>query len=542
MRQLGANTVYTPVPWGFHEFAESKLDLTGLTNSRRDVVGFVNLGVAMNFQVVLDLAPVPLTEANLLNGGFPAWLLDKHPEIRAKNQAGEPLSGPTLAHPTCLKFVERWFKEFSRALADQQQSDGQVQVQINLRSLALDYSDHVAKVQWPIWLRKRYAEEGVENLNAAYNPPTPYQSVSQVDLTNPPQTPGFEQDAQEFINHLRAHASQAYTTILEAQGWAVAEPIDPPAHGAQIDPDPADISTSLRWSMDAPVRVDGSFQHSFWLTKEKNLRALQRSLPEQIQILYTLPTGRVSFKIDPSVSCYRLLINGKVEAVSSKSANGTAKLVYVTVDEAGETDFYFTLPTPETPLVDYLGDYLASLLAGQTQALNHSLASLKRLLEAMQPASTSPTGPSTGPVLSDAQAALAEANLALYKAAASIGALEEVFATALDKPQQVEMRLPLLAVDASTLGQVRETCQTAMSILAQAAEPDKLAPPFTVKQYKTAYTNITEAAAGAIEVLDDVLLWLRENIAGGKLSLAAWTVHAHIESILRSLVAGVIRR
>ncbi|RME46185.1 MAG: hypothetical protein D6796_09345, partial [Caldilineae bacterium] len=178
LRQLGVQTVYTPLPWGFHEFADGKFDLTGQTTPRRDVVGFVETCTAMGLQVVLDLTPAP--GADLLHGGLPGWLLHRHPEIQARNRQGDPLPAPTLEHPTFLKFVERWYGQVGQAFDATPAPGAPVQAQLSAIAPTPNYSEHVARVQWPIWLRKRYAEGGVEALNAAYAPPTPFRSVADV--------------------------------------------------------------------------------------------------------------------------------------------------------------------------------------------------------------------------------------------------------------------------------------------------------------------------------------------------------------------------
>ncbi|MFQ5578049.1 MAG: beta-galactosidase, partial [Anaerolineae bacterium] len=169
MRQLGATTIFTPVPWGFHQLAEDRVDLRGLTNPRRDLAGFVDVCLAMRFRVRLELAPAP--DDDLLHGGLPGRLLNRNPEIRAKDRAGHPLPTPSMGHPTYLKRLEGWFNELARVLAGKVSPGGPVEPQFTPGDPGLDFNDHAATVQWPIWLRKRYAEGGIDALNAAYAPP-----------------------------------------------------------------------------------------------------------------------------------------------------------------------------------------------------------------------------------------------------------------------------------------------------------------------------------------------------------------------------------
>ncbi|MCP4710357.1 MAG: hypothetical protein GY869_17175, partial [Planctomycetes bacterium] len=161
MRQLGARTLYTPVPWNIHEFEASKFDLTGITNPRRDLVGFVDLCAAMGFGLLLDLTPGPIANTNLLLGGIPGWFLRQHPEVQAKNDQGETLPTYTFDHPTYRKYVTRWFEQISQALDNKQHPAGPItgiQIAFAPTTDYLDHNDHITKVQWPIWLRKRYVE------------------------------------------------------------------------------------------------------------------------------------------------------------------------------------------------------------------------------------------------------------------------------------------------------------------------------------------------------------------------------------------------
>src|SRR5262245_9644546 len=88
IRQLGANTISTYVPWSWHEPRRGALDLDGHTHPQRDLVGFVQLCGALGFQVILK--PGPFVDAELLGDGIPPWLLYDHPEIHALRPDGQP--------------------------------------------------------------------------------------------------------------------------------------------------------------------------------------------------------------------------------------------------------------------------------------------------------------------------------------------------------------------------------------------------------------------------------------------------------------------
>jgi len=162
------------------------------------------------------------------------------------------------------------------------------------------------------------------------------------------------------------------------------------------------------------------------------------------------------------------------------------------------------------------------------------------LAVALKPAAP-PTRPTTvTPPLAEAQQSLVEAELALRKAAASIGALEEVFATALNKPAAATETPLLLTVDGLKLKPVQEACQTVAAQL-NAAAATKVASPLTVAQYQAAYQQAIAAANEASVALAVQLQWLREQLASGALSISARVVHYYVADILQSLAQGVMR-
>lgn len=534
MKQLGAETIYTPLPWGFHEFAVGKFDFHGLTNPRRNLIAFVDLCAALNLRLVLDLSPLPPPEAALLNNGLPVWLLSGHPEIKAKRRDGTPLNRPSIRNTAFIRLVERWYQAVGQALASKS-----VAVQLTVDEIELDYSDQVARVQWPVWLRKRYAEGGIQSLNAAYAPPVPYSGFGKVELSGVPDSEAFRLDAAEFTTYVHQQVRQTYTDLLRQQNLPIIEPMAPPIHGVQINPDFADVGATFQWAMDAPVCADGSPGYEF---RQRKAAWLPESTGN-LQILYTSHPEAESIKVEAGKPAFRLLLNGKPEAISLKTRGQTARLNYVSATDTGDTDFYLLLPKADSPLTGAVAGYLASLLAAQTQAVRHAMLVLQRLNTALLPQSVSqgnvPAPPT--PALSEAQAALTEANQALHKAAASIGALEDVFATALNKPQHLEAPLPFLALDPAKLGPVRDACLTALGLLQSVADT-ACVPPFTLADYTAGWSTLTDTAARTIGVLADILRWLREGLTTGDLPSAAWNVHAQVESVLQTLSAGVLRQ
>lgn len=542
MSQLGIETIYAPVPWGFHEFAANKFDLTGLSNPRRDAAGFIKLCLALKFKVILSLIPGADTPNHLVNHGLPGWLLNRHPEIRAEDKTGAPQNYPVAEHPVYLEFLERWLRESSRALSPFQSNPKQVQVQIDSAGSPLDFGEHTAKVQWPIWLRKKYTSQGgIEAINAAYQPETPFKSVNDVLLTASPPGKTHQQDVAEFTDYTRQNAYQTHITLLKEHGWTVTDSeatIQPP-HGVTIDPDYADVGTAFHWADDAPIDNNSLPRYSFWQQKQKHLEN-RLSSEEAGRLFFVSPGHQLAYQVNPHAVCYRLLLSGDIHLVTPDTQAETTTLACTALDRHGYTDVYFTLPKVGTPVTGYLKGSLQQLLGAKKEALTYSINTLRHLVKMLQPPTVAPGVEPPAPVLSEAQAALSEANVALQKAAASIGALEEVFALGLNKPQPVEGVYAFLNLDSTALRPVRETCQRVLTGMEPMVNTD-VPQPFTVEQYNSANQDLNEAANQAILHLGAQLKWLREALATGGLESSAWAVHAQLETVLHNLKAGVLR-
>src|SRR5678809_437044 len=66
LKNIGIDTIEFSVPWNFHQTASSEPDFTGVTSSRRDLVGFVRLLRRLGLRGwVRPVQPVP----GLINGG-----------------------------------------------------------------------------------------------------------------------------------------------------------------------------------------------------------------------------------------------------------------------------------------------------------------------------------------------------------------------------------------------------------------------------------------------------------------------------------------
>ncbi len=536
VRQLGAETIVTPVPWGFHQFAADRTDLTGLSVARRDLVGFVQLCAAMGFAVRLELSPV-VPSAELLHNGLPGWLLHRHPEIRQVDADGKPRALPVWEHPVTEKLLRQWWQSLFDAL---QPLADKFSAQLMPLPAELDFSEHTTAVQWAIWLRKKYADGGVDALNAAYHPPTPFSTISAVKFNAPLDAPAFVQDKTDFTAYVATHAHETYRRWLTEIGWALADAIDLPPHAVHVAPDPADVGAGFRFAPDAPLRTDGSPTAEFWRQKESNTVTQLSTVPESYQILFTPPSETVKFEFADAVAPFRLLLSGEILPVETETADGKTTFPAVANDAHGQTDIHFTLPAADAPVGGTLAKYLRALVTAQQHALATAAQHITRLDALLKPDTATPDRPAA-PELSEAHAALADANRALQRAAASIGALENVFATALDTAPAGNVSAEFLALEKEKLARVKTTCENALAAIG-AADAPALPDTFTVTEYREAVQSAVQVSAAIVGQFENTLRWLREGLSDGTLAASAWSVHTRVETILSLLTNGVLRK
>ena len=246
VHQMGADTVSAGLYWGWHEVEDGRFDLTGVTDGRRDAVGFVALCARMGLRVILR--PGPFIGTQVLGGGVPSWLLHRRPELYALHVDGTPWRCPdsgaprcSYTHPLYVEYVRRWYARTAEAFlsaqwpagpiialqVDHEISSGEAPPGERTSSLnpldMIDHNPHVTRTLWPVWLRKRY--QSIAALNSAYG--TSHATFSDVPL--PGELPGSPAarrvrvclDVSQFADWCLAYALQTYTKLLRTAGWTV---------------------------------------------------------------------------------------------------------------------------------------------------------------------------------------------------------------------------------------------------------------------------------------------------------------------------------
>jgi len=112
--QFGADTISAYIPWMWHEPEEGHFDLTGESDERRDLVGFLELVQRFGYRFIAK--PGPFVDAELLGGGVPNWLHRRYPELLARRFNGDPFLHSdshdprcSVRHPLYVEYVGRWF-------------------------------------------------------------------------------------------------------------------------------------------------------------------------------------------------------------------------------------------------------------------------------------------------------------------------------------------------------------------------------------------------------------------------------------------------
>jgi hypothetical protein len=589
--QLGVGAITITAPWGFHEFEQGTIDLTGTTNPRRDVTGLLDLCAALNFHCLLN--PGPHAEnCGVLNDGWPYWL----PEISDKND------------PTLVSSTTSWFRAVSKALVNRQWPNGPI-VALQLEGepawgQQLVLSEELTEVRWPIWLRKRYKD--IEALNTAYG--TAYRSISDVPFpqgVSPEPTPP-ESDSQEFLAEIKSEKTKDFNRMLADTGWRLpligeVQPVETGLPSVQsyslldsthdldltadrtlinlrdaiqIDPDPADIGVGPIWANSAPIRADGSVRRSFWQIRMSLWNQVLPDVSQEAELLSAAvgSAGLVTAAQDTSLALslnkgekptvYQLRLNGTLLATNSiRARRGKLRGPYLIEDDAAQVDCIIYLNESTAPLTGFLLAYLQRLLIAQAETLSRCATLSAALGQMLSPAQTGPeavqaeTPPQTSYTLAEARRSLGEADEILRRAIASIGGLETGFDVMLGRSSS---KIPEPAATPPAIrpeifaGQTREilvsageVCQKNVPRLLSAAEtvqdlvdrPDDL----TVERYQHSHDEAATVASDVREALLESVAKLRAEMVSEQLPLVAWRVHNQIQEIAETLRWGVFR-
>jgi beta-galactosidase len=204
IRDANIVTVSTYVPWNFHEYEVGKYDLTGETNPRRNLEGFLRLCEEVDLNVIIK--PGPYINAEWNGWGYPYRMLTTD-EMLVKGPNGKSVGYgvqgfwaeaykqkstvgfPAYHHPEHLAEVGRWYDALCSVIRKHTidnggcivliQTDNEICHHFIYGAYQLDYNPATIEL-YRSWLEKRYGS--LDRLNEIYQ--TRYGDFAEIE---PPQ-------------------------------------------------------------------------------------------------------------------------------------------------------------------------------------------------------------------------------------------------------------------------------------------------------------------------------------------------------------------
>lgn len=175
LKQSGANTTSTYIPWDWHEYAESKFDFSGETDPGRNLLKYIELCKKIGLYLIVKPGPYILAEYEL--HGLPGWLLGRcSNDARAQDEHGNVIASDLMSYMSdeYLKYAFLWYDRIMPLVARHQESRGgpitmmQVCNEVGVfqwLSGRIDYNQSVILL-YRQFLREKY--RGIDDLNGRY--------------------------------------------------------------------------------------------------------------------------------------------------------------------------------------------------------------------------------------------------------------------------------------------------------------------------------------------------------------------------------------
>jgi beta-galactosidase len=165
LKQTGANTTSTYVPWDWHEYEESRCDFSGETHPGRDLVRYIGLCKKIGLHLIVKPGPYILAEYR--RHGLPDWLLRRCGDnSRALDEKGNVIAPDLMSYMSeeFLHYVFLWYDHVMPVVAQCQHSNGgpitmmQVCNEVGVfqwLSGKIDYNESVVKM-YRAFLKERH--------------------------------------------------------------------------------------------------------------------------------------------------------------------------------------------------------------------------------------------------------------------------------------------------------------------------------------------------------------------------------------------------
>jgi beta-galactosidase len=175
LKDSGANTTSTYIPWDWHEYDENRFDFTGETNPARNLIKYIKLCKKVGLDLIVKPGPYILAEYE--NQGLPGWLINKISKTaHALDENGNVISPDLMSYMSdeYLHYSFLWYDKIMPIISEHQESNGgpitmmQVCNEVGVfqwLSGRIDYNESVIKL-YKEFLVDKY--ETIENLNNTY--------------------------------------------------------------------------------------------------------------------------------------------------------------------------------------------------------------------------------------------------------------------------------------------------------------------------------------------------------------------------------------
>ncbi|MBK7500239.1 MAG: beta-galactosidase [Ignavibacteriales bacterium] len=175
LKDSGANTTSTYIPWDWHEYEENKFDFTGETNPARNLIKYIKLCKKVGLDLIVKPGPYILAEYE--GQGLPQWLLNKASKnAHAQDENGNVISPDLMSYMSdeYLHYSFLWYNEIMPIISEHQESNGgpitmmQVCNEVGVfqwLSGKIDYNEKVLKL-YNEFLVDKY--KSIEKLNSTY--------------------------------------------------------------------------------------------------------------------------------------------------------------------------------------------------------------------------------------------------------------------------------------------------------------------------------------------------------------------------------------
>lgn len=175
LKQAGANTTSTYIPWDWHEFEENNFDFTGETHPARNILKYIELCKKVGLQLIVKPGPYILAEYE--SHGLPGWLLNRcGKNAHALDENGDVIAPDLMSYMSeeFLHYAFMWYDKIMPIITKYQESKGgpitmmQVCNEVGVfqwLSGKIDYNESVIKL-YKSFLKEKY--QAIETMNMTY--------------------------------------------------------------------------------------------------------------------------------------------------------------------------------------------------------------------------------------------------------------------------------------------------------------------------------------------------------------------------------------